>query len=338
MTNPHRLTVIGAGSWGTALAIQFARAGSEVILWGRNPDHLEQLVISRVNERYLPNAAFPEALRAVANWNEAIEGAETILVSVPSHAFRGVLESLANQSGLASDSLSLCWATKGLEMSSGLLPHQVVRAVLPDCSRIAVLSGPTFATEVGQGLPTAITIAATDDAYASELAERISSPGFRAYTSTDIVGVEIGGAVKNVLAIAAGLSDGLGFGANARVALINRGLREMMRLGVVMGASPETFSGLACMGDLVLTCTDNQSRNRRAGLALAEGRSIADIEADMGQVVEGVAAARAVHEHALRLHADMPIVEQVYRIVHEGVEARDAVSALMARATGAELD
>jgi len=338
MTDPHRLTVIGAGSWGTALAIQFARAGSEVTLWGRNPDHLEQLVNSRVNEQYLPGALFPESLRAEVNWSEAIEGAETILVSVPSHAFRGILTALANQPGLASDSLSLCWATKGLEMSSGLLPHQVVRAVLPDCSRIAVLSGPTFATEVGQGLPTAITIAATDDAYASELAERISSPGFRAYTSTDIVGVEIGGAVKNVLAIAAGLSDGLGFGANARVALINRGLREMMRLGVVMGASPETFSGLACMGDLVLTCTDNQSRNRRAGLALAEGRSIADIEADMGQVVEGVAAARAVHEHALRLHADMPIVEQVYRIVHEGVEARDAVSALMARATGAELD
>lgn len=338
MTNPHRLTVIGAGSWGTALAIQFARAGSDVSLWGRNPDHLEQLVISRVNERYLPDATFPEALRAVTNWNEAIEGAETILVSVPSHAFRGVLESLANQSGLASESLSLCWATKGLEMSSGLLPHQVVREVLPDCSRIAVLSGPTFATEVGQGLPTAITVAATDDAYATELAERISSPGFRAYTSTDIVGVEIGGAVKNVLAIAAGLSDGLGFGANARVALINRGLREMMRLGAVMGANPETFSGLACMGDLVLTCTDNQSRNRRTGLALAEGQSIAGIEADMGQVVEGVAAARAVHEQALRLQADMPIVEQVYRIVHEGVGVRDAVNALMARATGAELD
>ncbi|MEE9320002.1 MAG: NAD(P)H-dependent glycerol-3-phosphate dehydrogenase [Granulosicoccus sp.] len=338
MTELHRLTVIGAGSWGTALAIQFARAGSAVTLWGRNPEQLEQLVVSRVNERYLPGAAFPDTLHAVTNWDEAVKGAETILVSVPSHAFRGVLETLAKQPGLSSDTLSLCWATKGLEMSTGLLPHQVVRDVLPECSRVAVLSGPTFATEVGIGLPTAITVAATDETYATELAERISSPGFRAYTSTDIVGVEIGGAVKNVLAIAAGLSDGLGFGANARIALINRGLREMMRLGEVMGAKPETFSGLACMGDLVLTCTDNQSRNRRTGLALAEGRSISDIEADMGQVVEGVSAARAVHEQALRLHADMPIVEQVYRIVHEGISARDAVSALMARATGAELD
>lgn len=337
MTKPYQLCVIGAGSWGTALAIQFARAGCSVRLWGRDRALLDQLVVDRVNKRYLPEAQFPATLSAEPDWNAALSGVDGVLVSVPSHAFRGVLEQLA-ASPISSGGFPLCWATKGLELSTGLLPHQCVREVLPQCERHAVFSGPTFATEVGRGLPTAITVAASDGHFADELAGRISNPEFRAYTSEDIVGVEVGGAVKNVLAIAAGLSDGLGFGANARVALINRGLREMTRLGVAMGARAETFAGLAGMGDLVLTCTDNQSRNRRMGLALAAGQSIEQAQAEMGQVVEGVTAAEAVHFHARRLQVDMPIVEQVYRMVYEGLAATEAVKALMSRATGAELD
>jgi len=317
MTHPYKLCVIGAGSWGTALAIQFARAGCSVSLWGRDRSTLEQLVHERVNRRYLPDAPFPPTLTAQVDWKAALNEADGVLVSVPSHAFRGVLEQLAVEPSLEPD-FALCWATKGLELTS--------------------LSGPTFATEVGRGLPTAITIAASEAEFADELANRISSPGFRAYTSVDIVGVEVGGAVKNVLAIAAGLSDGLGFGANARVALINRGLREMTRLGVAMGAEAQTFAGLAGMGDLVLTCTDNQSRNRRMGLALAAGQSIADAQAEMGQVVEGVTAAKAVHQQAIRLGVDMPIIEQVYRMVYEGISADEAVKVLMSRATGAEID
>ncbi len=329
------ITVIGAGSWGTALAIQLARAGSLVKLWGRDKALLEVLGTQRENPEYLPGASFPETLRAEPDWQAALDGADHVLVSVPSHAFRSVLEALASTLENRSD-FSLCWATKGMELSTGLLPSQVVNAVVPKLTRTAVLSGPTFAHEVGRDLPTAMTVASADAEYAASLSAQLTSPHFRAYTSTDIIGVEVGGAVKNVLAIAAGLSDGLGFGANARVALINRGLREMMRFGVALGAQEETFMGLAGMGDLVLTCTDDQSRNRRMGLALAEGLGIEQAQRKIRQVVEGVLAARVVHEQALALGVDMPIIEQVYRIVIEGADPRTAVAALMARAVGAE--
>jgi len=327
----NRITVLGSGSWGTALAIQMARSGTQVALWGRDRQLVESMQTARENERYLPGARFPESLTPEPDWDNALSGAKTVLVSVPSHAFRGILEQLSGMS------LAIAWATKGLELSTGLLPHQVVAQVLPACADYAVLSGPTFATEVGQDLPTAITVAASQPEFAKQLAGYLSSSSFLAYTSEDIVGVEVGGAVKNVLAIGAGLSDGLGFGANARVAMINRGLREMQKLGVAMGAKPETFMGLAGMGDLVLTCTDNQSRNRRMGLALAAGKTVAQAEEEIQQVVEGVQASRAVFEQSQRLGVELPIIEQVYRVLFKGVDPREAVKALLARSTGAEM-
>lgn len=332
-------TVIGAGSWGTALAMQLAKKRSMVRLWGRDSSAVRQMRQTRCNARYLPDAEFPPDLEPEPDWSRALADVRHVLVSVPSHAFRAVLADIATTlkaQGREQQSIDLCWATKGLEMSSGLLPHQVVEQELPRCAHYAVLSGPTFAREVGAGLPTAITVAASDDAFARALAERLSSPPFRAYTSADMVGVEVGGAVKNVLAIGAGLSDGLGYGANARVALINRGLREMSRFGVAMGASAETFMGLAGMGDLVLTCTDNQSRNRRMGLLLAEGRSIKAAAAEIGQVVEGVQAAKAVHEQARRLGVDMPIVAHIYRVLFDGLAPEDAVKDLLSRGLRAE--
>jgi len=225
----------------------------------------------------------------------------------------------------------ICWATKGFELSTGKLPHQVAAEVLGSARPMAVLSGPTFAKEVAAGLPTAMTIAANNSAFAEELAKALSSDNFRAYTSDDIIGVEVGGAVKNVLAIGAGMSDGLGFGANTRIALITRGLVEMMRLGVALGAKQETFMGLACMGDLVLTCTDDLSRNRRMGLALASGMSIDAAKEEIQQVVEGVLAAEAVKEVADELGIEMPICHEVYRILYEGAAPREAVIALMSR-------
>ncbi len=231
---------------------------------------------------------------------------------------------------LAAD-MRICWATKGFELSTGLLPHQVAEDILGPDRPMAVLSGPTFAKEVAAGLPTAMTIAANDSEFASDVAEELSGENFRAYTAQDMIGVEVGGAVKNVLAIAAGLSDGLGFGANARIALINRGLVEMTRLGLALGAKQDTFMGLAGMGDLVLTCTDDLSRNRRMGLALAAGRTVEEVQQEIQQVVEGVLAARAVHEVADRLSVDMPICLELYRILYEGRPPREAVSALMGR-------
>lgn len=329
------ITVIGAGSWGTALAIQLARSGNEVLLWGRDVDHIRILQRDRSNDRYLPGSDFPDILVAGYDWQQALDRTQRILVSVPSHAFRNVLQDIRSIKKDKLDSVELAWATKGFELDTGLLPHQVVQQVLPECQHFAVLSGPTFALEVGAGLPTAITVAGSDEQWSAQMADCLRTKNFIAYTSTDIIGVEIGGAVKNALAIGAGLSDGLGFGANARIALINRGLRELSRLGTAMGARDETFIGLAGMGDLVLTCTDNQSRNRRMGLALAAGKSIEEAAADIGQVVEGIGAARAVYEQSQRLKVRMPIIEQIYRVVVEGVSPHDAVEALLSREMGA---
>lgn len=322
------IVVVGAGSWGTALAIQFARSGHHTLLWGRPEDHLERLAADRENRRYLPGARFPDSLAVEPDLARALAEAPIVVVAVPSHAFRPVLATLGP---LLRNDAGIAWATKGFEVESGKLPHQVAREVLGESRPLAVLSGPTFAREVGAGLPTAMVVAAADEHYARRLAASLSGATFRAYTSTDVAGVEVGGAVKNVLAIGAGICDGLGFGANTRVALITRGLVEMTRLGLGLGAVPATFMGLAGMGDLVLTCTDDQSRNRRMGLALAAGKSVAEAEADIGQVVEGVLAARAVHRVARERGVEMPICQQIYRILYEGVEARTAVSVLMSR-------
>lgn len=283
---------------------------------------------ARMNQRYLPDAPFPSNLVVEADLDAALSGARDILVVVPSHAFREMLQQISPFCGAG---IRIAWATKGFELETGKLPHQVAEDVLGPDVPLAVLSGPTFAKEVGAGLPTAMTVASSDTGFARELAESLSSEAFRAYTSSDISGVEVGGAVKNVLAIGAGISDGLGFGANTRVALINRGLVEMMRLGVALGAQRETFMGLAGMGDLVLTCTDDLSRNRRMGLMLAAGKSVAEAQTEIGQVVEGIQAARAVWQVAHRQGVDMPITEQIYRILYEGQSPSSAVEALMAR-------
>jgi glycerol-3-phosphate dehydrogenase (NAD(P)+) len=257
-----------------------------------------------------------------------LKRARDVLISVPSHAFREILEAIRPH--LRSDA-RLAWATKGFELETGKLPHQVAGEVFGSGIPLAVLSGPTFAKEVGAGLPTALTVAATDPQFARDLAADISSDNFRAYTTDDLVGVEVGGAVKNVLAIGAGICDGLGFGANTRIAMINRGLVEMTRLGIALGASKDTFMGLAGMGDLVLTCTDNLSRNRRMGLALASGKTIKQAQDEIGQVVEGVLAARAVWGVSRKLNVDMPICEQIYLILYENKAPQTAVEALMGR-------
>jgi glycerol-3-phosphate dehydrogenase (NAD(P)+) len=329
------VAVLGAGSWGTALAIQFARRGRPVRLWGRNPERLAAIAASRRNERYLPSVTFPPSLQIEPDLRAALTGSRDVLVVVPSLALREMLTELVPHLAAA---MHVAWATKGFEQGSGKLPHQVAREVLGPERRIAVLSGPTFAREVGAGLPTAMTIASPDAAYAQTLARELSSENFRAYTSSDILGVEIGGAVKNALAVGAGLSDGLGFGANTRIALITRGLKEMTRLGVALGARAETFMGLAGLGDLVLTCTDDQSRNRRFGLLLAAGRSPEAALAEIGLSVEGYAAARAIEAVAARAGVEMPLCAMVYRVLYESLPARDAVRALMSRPIKAEVE
>jgi glycerol-3-phosphate dehydrogenase (NAD(P)+) len=334
MRRAEPMTVIGAGSWGTALAILLARQGHPTQLWGRDVAQLDAMRKSRRNLRYLPEAVFPEELRIAADLPQALKISRVALIAVPSHAFRAILQEVRPH---LAPHARIAWATKGFEMTTGLLPHQVVHEVLGDTPG-AVLSGPTFAKEVGAGLPTAMSIASVDERFAKELAMSLSGPSFRAYTQTDIMGVEVGGAVKNVIAIGSGIADGMGFGANTRVALITRGLAEMMRLGVKLGALRETFMGLAGLGDLVLTCTDDQSRNRRFGMALGRGESPSNAQSSIHQVVEGVLAARAVHDVAQRLHVNMPICREIYGIMYENKPVRAAVHALMGRDVRSEAD
>jgi glycerol-3-phosphate dehydrogenase (NAD(P)+) len=310
--------VLGAGSWGTALAIQFARAGHSAVLWARDRAQVDTLAAARRNVRYLPDAPFPPQLELTSDLRTAVEHAEITLLAVPSQGFRTLLEALRPL-----PVTRLAWATKGFELDTGLLPYQVVAELFPASVPTAVLSGPTFAREVGAGLPSAMTVASTNRTYARQLAGSISTDTLRAYTSDDVIG--------------AGICDGLGFGANTRIALIARGLAEMTRLGLALGARAQTFMGLAGMGDLVLTSTDDQSRNRRFGLALARGASASDALRAIGQVVEGYNGALAVHRVAQRLGVAMPIVEQLYQVLHEGRDPRDAVTALMRRPLAHEL-
>jgi glycerol-3-phosphate dehydrogenase (NAD(P)+) len=333
--SPEPVAVLGAGSWGTALAIQFARAGHPTRLWSRNAADAAAMRTERQNRRYLPDAKFPDALAVHGDLAAAVAGAVAIIIAVPSHALRALLTQLKPL--LARDA-RLAWATKGFELDTGKLPHQVAYDVLGDRYPVEVLSGPTFAREVGMGLPTAMTIASPDAEFAHQLASSLHASNFRAYTSTDIVGVEVGGAVKNVMAVGAGLCDGLKFGANTRIALITRGLTEITRLGVALGAAAETFMGLAGLGDLVLTSTDDQSRNRRFGLALAAGKDVEAALREIGQVVEGYSAARAVHAVAQRENVDMPIVAGIYRILYENEPARDVVKDLMTRPIRSEIE
>ena len=320
--------VIGAGSWGTALASLLARNGQPTCLWGRDEARMAQIARTRCNDKYLPGIQLPEQLRVSADLEASLAWAHDVLIAVPSQVFRTMLSEMASHLKPAA---RLAWATKGFEPATGALLHAVAHEVIGSRRAMAVLSGPTFAAEVAKGLPTALTVAATTADFADDLAARLHNDFFRAYTSADIAGVEVGGAVKNVLAIAAGVSDGLDYGANARAALVTRGLTEIMRLGVALGGQRETFMGLAGLGDLVLTCTDNQSRNRRFGLALGRGETVDAAHAAIGQVVEGMHAAAEVQRLAARLKIEMPISEQVFQIIHNGRSAREAVSLLLHR-------
>ena len=327
------IAVLGAGSWGSALAILIARNGREVALWSNDATQVAMMREHRRNIDFLPDIEFPDSLSISADLSEVMATSRDVLVAVPSEAFRAVVELC--QPMLAPDA-RLSWATKGFDPGSGKLLHQVAVEVCGSGVPIAVVSGPSFAHEVALGLPTALTIASNDAHFSRDLSDLLHNDCFRAYSSDDVVGVEVGGAVKNVLAIAAGISDGLGFGANARAALITRGLAEITRLGVELGGKADTFTGLAGLGDLVLTCTDNQSRNRRMGLALAQGKTLEQALCSIGQAVEGVQTAREVRLLAQRYGVEMPIAEQVYSVLYDGCAPRDAVVALFERAQKSE--
>ena len=326
------VAVLGAGSWGTALAMQLARNGLQVRLWGHEADHVERLRELRENSDYLPGFTLAENIDPQASLAAAIEDARYLLIAIPSKGFRALLQELKP---LLKSHQALFWASKGFEIESGKLLHEVIDEVLPGF-RYGVISGPTFATEVARGLPAAIACAGNDASTTSDFAELLRGHHFRAYTSEDIIGVELGGALKNVLAIAVGIADGLGFGANTRAALMTRGLAEIMRLSTELGAHQETMMGLAGLGDFILTCTDNQSRNRRFGLAIGQGKSVSHAEIEVGQTVEGLRAARAIHGKAAELDLDLPIITEVYRVLYEGKNPQDAVRDLESRPQGRE--
>lgn len=333
ISDTYPIAVLGAGAWGTALAILLSRNGKSTTLWSWEAEHARALREDRHNKRFLPNYPFPPLLSITSSLADAVSSARDILIAVPSCAFREVLESAALMFGASS---RIVWATKGFEPGTGRLLHQVVADIVGLDTPVAILSGPTFAAEVAAGLPTAVTVASTDDSFARDLSISLHSRRFRVYTSRDIIGVQIGGGVKNILAIAAGASDGLGFGANARAGLITRGLAELMRFGVALGGKRETFMGFAGLGDLILTCTDDKSRNRRLGLALAEGISPDDAKYRIGRVIEGVDSTRVVVSVARHHGIEMPIAEQVYKVLFEQTSPLDAVNALLARSARAE--
>lgn len=323
------MIVIGAGSYGTALAITLARNGHEVLLWGHNPAHIKTLEVARCNQVFLPDVPFPPTLHLEASLPTALAASRDVLVVVPSHVFGTVLTQLKPH--LRSDA-RIVWATKGLEAETGRLLQDVARDVLGDEIPLAVVSGPTFARSLAAGLPTAIALAATDATFSADL-QRLLHCGksFRVYSNPDFIGVQLGGAVKNVIAIGAGISDGIGFGANARIALITRGLAEMSRLGGAIGAEPGTFMGMAGLGDLVLTCTDNQSRNRRFGMLLGRGAGVQDAQEAIGQVVEGYRNAKEVLALSNRYKVEMPITEQIYQVLYQNKNAHEAALALLGR-------
>jgi len=322
------IAVLGAGSWGTALALLLARNGHAVTLWGHDPEHVSRLRVARENATYLPGFRFPDNLTVSEELDQLTRNTAHLLVAVPSHAFRSTLAGLAG--ALRADGV-IAWATKGFEPGSGKLLSVVRDEVLGERGQFAVISGPTFAIEVAKALPTACTAAASTTDVAERVAGWLRNDRMRVYTTTDVAGVQLGGAIKNVMAIAAGISDGLGFGANARAALITRGLAELARLGVALGGRAETFMGLSGAGDLILTCTDNTSRNRRVGLALGQGKKLDAILAELGQEAEGVATTRELYHIATRMRIEMPITEQVYRVLYEGLPPLAGVEALFGR-------
>lgn len=326
-----RISILGAGAWGAALAINLATR-HEVTLWARDAAQVAAMRASRCNQRYLPDFQFPAALQLTADLHEARVSAELIIVAVPIAALRETLRHIANISA----AVPVVWVCKGFEANTTKLPHQVAAETLPKNFPAAVLSGPSFAHEVAGGLPTALTLASSDGEFAKRIAQSLHHSRLRIYSSTDVIGVEVGGAVKNVIAIAAGIAEGLGLGHNARAALITRGLAEMTRLGLMLGGRAETLGGLSGAGDLILTCMGNLSRNRQVGILLAQQRALPDILREIGHVAEGVTTAREVHQLSQRLHVDMPICAAVHRVLYERVAAAKALEDLLNRTPNSE--
>lgn len=323
------ITVLGAGSYGTALAICLARNGHHTLLWGRSQQDVAAMQTDRMNHKYLPDIRLPDTLEVTGDLTEAVTASQNILVVVPSHAFADTLKQIKPH---LLPHARVAWATKGLEPETGRLLQDVARDILGEDVSLAVLSGPTFAKELALGLPTAISLSSTDNEFITVLSDLLHcGRTFRVYTNPDFIGVQLGGAVKNVIAIGAGMADGIGFGANARTALITRGLAEMCRLGCALGAQKETFMGMAGLGDLVLTCTDNQSRNRRFGLLLGQGSGVDEAMKSIGQVVEGYRNAKEVFNLAARVGVEMPITEQIYQVLYQGKDAKLAAIDLLGR-------
>jgi len=330
-----RCGVIGAGSWGTALAIQLARSGDEVWMWSRDADHAARVDGARENDRYLPGIQLLDGMRCVSDLGLALDGAEVVVEAVPSQVVRQVM---TRAGPLMAPDAVLCCASKGVENGSLQTMHEVLEEVLPEHlhSRVCTLAGPSFAREVAEGRPTAVVVAGHDEDAAHRIAEAFHGGVFRVYHTDDVVGAELGGALKNVVAIACGVADGIGAGLNARAALITRGLAEISRLAVARGANPLTLAGLAGMGDLVLTCTGDLSRNRRVGLGLGRGQSLEQILRDLGQVAEGVNTAKSAHNLAERNGVEMPITAEVYAMLHEDKPVPDALRDLLGRERRAE--
>lgn len=327
--------VIGAGSWGTTLAKVLAANGLETRLWARDPELAEAIESEQRNSRYLPDVPLDRNVRATSDLAEALERAGLVVSAVPSHAVREVMEGAAPHVEATATVVS---ASKGLEQGSLMRMTEVLGEVLGGETRLAALSGPSFAEEVCRGVPTAVTVGSRDVEVAEAARAAFLAPRFRVYSSTDVVGIELGGAVKNVIAIATGIADGLEYGHNARAALITRGLAEMSRLGLTMGGERLTFMGLAGLGDLVLTCTGDLSRNRTVGLRLGRGESLEEILEDMRQVAEGVKTTRSVRELAGRADVEMPITEEVYEMLHQAKSPRVVVEELMTREAKPEFE
>lgn len=327
------IAVLGAGSWGTALALQLDRSGSRSILWDRDTENLSKIRAERCNQRYLPGIDVPESIVVEADIIAAVKAADHILLVTPSHAFAAVIKTIR---GVLKPGQGIAWACKGFEPGSGRLLHHVAKELLPQSTPLAIVTGPSFAKEVAMNLPTAVTVAGPDSEFTKVMANALHGGRFRAYTGDDMVGAELGGAVKNVMAVATGICDGMKLGDNARAALITRGLAEMMRLGAALNAKPETLMGLAGAGDLILTCTGDLSRNRQLGLKLGKGVTLQQALDDIGQVVEGVNSAAEVARLALEYDINMPISEQVNGIIHNGWDPVEGVARLLAREQKAE--
>ncbi len=328
MENRYHISVLGAGSWGTALAILLARNHHVTKLWSHSEESAQRLEQTRCNHRYLPDIQLPEGLTVTSDLQSAVTSANVILFAVPSPVFVTTLEKIQPYLDKSS---SIAWATKGLDPETGLLLDNIVAEKLSANTPVAVISGPSFAKEVAAGLPTAITIASPDRDHAETVADLFRNPQFRVYTSQDMIGVQLGGAIKNILAIATGVADGLGFGTNTRAALMTRGLTEMMRFGVQFGGDKETFMGLTGLGDIILTCTDDQSRNRRFGLGIGRGHSIEQAIASIAQEIEGIPTTKTIYQLAQKHGIDMPITEQVYKVLYQNASPKDAVNNLLSR-------